>query len=76
MRCANTHVQRAPLSKAAKAENKKTPTMLIDIFHDTACPWCWIGKKHLFDALAQWQGEAVYIRWHPFLLDGSIPPQG
>ena len=50
--------------------------MLIDIFHDTACPWCWIGKKHLFDALAQWQGEAVYIRWHPFLLDGSIPPQG
>ncbi len=50
--------------------------MLIDIFHDTACPWCWIGKKHLFDALAQWQGETVYIRWHPFLLDGSIPPQG
>ncbi|NHC37315.1 DsbA family oxidoreductase [Scytonema millei VB511283] len=50
--------------------------MLIDIFHDFACPWCWIGKKHLFDAIAQWHGEAVRIRWHPFLLDNSIPPEG
>jgi predicted DsbA family dithiol-disulfide isomerase len=50
--------------------------MLIDIFHDTVCPWCRIGKKHLFDALAQWQGKAVTIRWHPFLLDNTIPPEG
>ncbi|MDB9372744.1 DsbA family oxidoreductase [Nodularia sphaerocarpa] len=50
--------------------------MLIDIFHDTVCPWCRIGKKHLFDALAQWEGEAVNIRWHPFLLDNTIPPEG
>jgi len=50
--------------------------MLIDIFHDFACPWCWIGKKHLFDAIAQCHGEAVRIRWHPFLLDRSIPPEG
>ena len=50
--------------------------MLIDIFHDTACPWCWIGKKHLFDALEQWQGKPIDIRWHPFLLDNTIPPQG
>lgn len=50
--------------------------MLIDIFHDTACPWCWVGKKHLFDALKQWQGEPVEIRWHPFFLDETIPPQG
>lgn len=50
--------------------------MLINIFHDTACPWCWIGKKHLFDALKQWQGKPVEIRWHSFLLDNTIPPQG
>ncbi|WP_045052695.1 DsbA family oxidoreductase [Aliterella atlantica] len=50
--------------------------MLIDIFHDTACPWCRIGKKYLFDALSQWQGEAVTIRWQPFLLDDTIPSQG
>lgn len=51
--------------------------MLIDIFHDTACPWCRIGKKHLFDALSVvGQSQTIDIRWHPFLLDDSIPSQG
>lgn len=50
--------------------------MRIDIFHDTACPWCRIGKQQLFDALAQWSGEAVEIHWHPFLLDDTIPVEG
>lgn len=50
--------------------------MNIDIFHDTACPWYRIGHKHLFDALKQWQGEAVAIQWHPFLLDDTIPREG
>lgn len=50
--------------------------MLVDIFHDTVCPWCRIGKKHLFDALAQWQEQEVHIRWHPFLLDNNVPADG
>jgi predicted DsbA family dithiol-disulfide isomerase len=49
--------------------------MLIDIFHDTVCPWCRIGKKHLFDALFQTQ-QTANIRWHPFLLDNTIPASG
>ncbi|MEH2261410.1 DsbA family oxidoreductase [Nostoc sp.] len=50
--------------------------MLIDIFHDPVCPWCRIAKKHLFDALAQWQEQEVYIRWHPFILDNTVPADG
>ncbi|BCL36477.1 DsbA family oxidoreductase [Nostoc sp. MS1] len=50
--------------------------MLINIFHDTICPWCRIGKKHFFDALSQWQQETVNIHWHPFLLDDSLPISG
>ena len=50
--------------------------MQIDVFHDTVCPWCRIGKKHLFDALSQYEREAVEIRWHPFLLDNSVPSEG
>ncbi|MGB3635977.1 MAG: DsbA family oxidoreductase [Rivularia sp. (in: cyanobacteria)] len=50
--------------------------MQIDVFHDTVCPWCRIGKKHLFDALKQFDPEAVEIRWHPFLLDNSVPSEG
>jgi predicted DsbA family dithiol-disulfide isomerase len=50
--------------------------MLIDIFHDPVCPWCRIGKKHLFDALTQWQKEEISIRWHPFFLDNTVPADG
>lgn len=50
--------------------------MLIDIFYDTVCPWCRIGKQHLFDALAQWKEEEVTIRWYPFILDNTIPARG
>jgi predicted DsbA family dithiol-disulfide isomerase len=48
----------------------------IDVVHDTVCPWCRIGKKHLDDALAHWEGEPPVIRWHPFLLNPSMPPEG
>lgn len=74
MQFVNTPSQKVSLSNAIWAEDRST--IAIDIFHDTACPWCWIGKKHLFDAIAQWQGEAIQIRWHPFLLDDTIPPEG
>ncbi|MEH2392884.1 MAG: DsbA family oxidoreductase [Nostoc sp.] len=50
--------------------------MLIDIFHDPVCPWCRIGIKNLFDALAQWQEKEVDIRWHPFILDNAVPADG
>ncbi|MBE9216756.1 DsbA family oxidoreductase [Plectonema cf. radiosum LEGE 06105] len=50
--------------------------MQIDIFHDTVCPWCRIGKKHLFDALSQSKQEELDISWHPFLLDNSVPNEG
>jgi len=50
--------------------------MYIDIFHDTVCPWCWIGKKHLAQALEQWQGEPVILRYHTYFLNDSIPAEG
>jgi predicted DsbA family dithiol-disulfide isomerase len=33
--------------------------MQIDVFHDTVCPWCRIGKQNLKLALAPWQDESV-----------------
>lgn len=50
--------------------------MQIDIFHDTVCPWCRIGTKHFLDALSQYEREQIEIRWHPFLLDNSVPAEG
>jgi predicted DsbA family dithiol-disulfide isomerase len=50
--------------------------MIVEMFFDTACPWCRVGHRHLQQALAQWQGAPITIRYRSFLLDTSIPPEG
>jgi predicted DsbA family dithiol-disulfide isomerase len=46
----------------------------IDIWSDIACPWCYIGKRRLEQALAGFDhaGE-VEIVWRAFELDPSAP---
>jgi len=50
--------------------------MKIEVFHDTACPWCRIGKAHLRAALAEWEGEPVEVIYRTFFLNPAIPPEG
>jgi predicted DsbA family dithiol-disulfide isomerase len=50
--------------------------MKIDVFHDTVCPWCRIGKRNLQIALAGWQGEPVEVNFRSFFLNDTIPPEG
>lgn len=50
--------------------------MKIEVFHDTVCPWCRIGKRHLKLALAEWEGEAVDVRYRSFFLNENIPVEG
>ncbi len=50
--------------------------MQIDIFSDTVCPWCRIGKRHLELALADWPGEPPTVRYRSFFLDPDVPPEG
>lgn len=50
--------------------------MHIDVFHDTVCPWCRIGKRHLRLALEGWAGEPVTIRYRSFFLNPDMPPEG
>jgi predicted DsbA family dithiol-disulfide isomerase len=46
----------------------------IDIWSDIACPWCYIGKRRLEKALANFPGrESVHIVWHAFELNPSAP---
>jgi predicted DsbA family dithiol-disulfide isomerase len=48
------------------------PQTIIDIVSDVVCPWCYLGRRRLGAAL---DGEAL-IRWRPFQLDPTIPPEG
>ncbi|WP_434742269.1 DsbA family oxidoreductase [Micromonospora sp. SH-82] len=44
--------------------------MEIEIYSDVVCPWCWIGKRRLEQALASYDGH-VPVRYRPFQLDPS-----
>lgn len=53
--------------------------MKIDIFQDTVCPWCRIGKQYLKTAIQQWEkesGEKVEIEYHAYLLNPDLPIEG
>ncbi len=42
----------------------------IDVWSDIACPWCYVGKRRLEKALAEFpHREAVTVTWHSFELD-------
>lgn len=48
----------------------------IDIVSDVACPWCFVGKKRLEEALTKLPDVQTVINWHPFQLDPTIPKEG
>ncbi|WP_400163686.1 DsbA family oxidoreductase [Brevibacillus sp. TJ4] len=50
--------------------------MIVEIFQDTVCPWCRIGKKHLFDAISQWTGEEIHVRYRSYQLNAQVPVEG
>ncbi|MGE5492678.1 MAG: DsbA family oxidoreductase [Actinomycetota bacterium] len=50
-------------------------TIQVDIISDVVCPWCFIGKRHLEEAL-QRVGEEVSVVWHPFQLNPDTPAEG
>jgi predicted DsbA family dithiol-disulfide isomerase len=53
------------------------PSLTIDVVSDVMCPWCYIGKRRLEDALADVRKEMdVEVRWRPYQLDSTLPKEG
>ncbi len=53
-----------------------TERFAIDVVSDVICPWCFLGKRRLDKALSMLEGVDVMVRWRPFMLDPTIPPEG
>lgn len=51
-------------------------TIAVDIVSDVMCPWCYVGKRRLEKAIAARPDVKFDIRWRPFQLDPTIPPEG
>ena len=53
-----------------------TERFVIDVISDVICPWCFLGKRRLDKALSTGEGLDIMVRWRPFMLDPTIPPEG
>ena len=47
-------------------------TLRVEVWSDIACPWCWVGKRHLEAAAERFDAE-VEVLWRAFELDPSAP---
>jgi len=50
--------------------------LTIDIVSDVVCPWCYIGKKRIEDALKLVPEVPVEVHWRPFFLNPWVPREG
>ena len=48
----------------------------IDVVSDVVCPWCFIGKRRLENALELVPDIPVDINWRPYFLNPWIPRDG
>ena len=49
--------------------------MQIEIWSDVVCPWCYIGKRRLERALAEFEhADQVEVTWRSFQLNPDTPP--
>jgi predicted DsbA family dithiol-disulfide isomerase len=52
------------------------PALTIDVVSDVVCPWCYIGKRRLEQAIALAPDVPVQVRWHPYFLNPWVPREG
>ncbi|MFK7966779.1 MAG: DsbA family oxidoreductase [Burkholderiaceae bacterium] len=68
------------MSTAPTTTGQPAP-MTIDVISDVVCPWCFVGKRQLEQALERFkqaypEQPAPTVRWHPFQLNPDLPSDG
>ena len=49
-------------------------SVLVEIWSDIGCPWCFIGKRRFEAALSRFEhAPEVEVRWRSYQLDPSLP---
>ena len=50
------------------------PPLVVEIWSDIACPWCYVGKRRFEAARASFaHGAAIEVQWRAFELDPTAP---
>jgi predicted DsbA family dithiol-disulfide isomerase len=64
------------LTKISPEALRQSPaTLQVDVIADLACPWCYLGKQRLDEALSAVHGPSV-VTWYPFQVNPSLPADG
>ena len=66
---------RSPLPRAtqvAVTAKKASPTMIIDVYADPVCPWCFVGKRRLDRALGRLPAPVPGLHWRAFQLNPRL----
>ena len=64
------------VSNIVRQDGKPQQTALqVDIIADLVCPWCYLGKRRLDDALLAVGGPST-VSWYPFQLNPAMPVAG
>jgi len=50
--------------------------LIIDVVSDVVCPWCFIGKRRLEQAIALKPDIPVAVRYRPYFLNPWVPREG
>lgn len=57
-------------------DQPRTPALLqVDVIADLVCPWSYLGKKRLDDALSAVYGPSM-VTWYPYQLNPDMPHSG
>ncbi len=65
------------LSSIVRTNDRVTPTaaLHVEVIADLVCPFCFLGKRRLDEALKAVQGPSD-TSWYPFQINPEIPPEG
>jgi predicted DsbA family dithiol-disulfide isomerase len=58
------------------AATPEPASLRIDVVSDVVCPWCYIGKRRLEQAIELVRDISVDIHWRPYFLNPWIPREG
>jgi predicted DsbA family dithiol-disulfide isomerase len=63
-------------SQRSGHDKRSSPAELqVDVIADLICPWCYLGKRRLNDALSAVHGPSI-VNWFPFQLNPTMPESG
>lgn len=63
------------INKSASDAKARPAALQVDVIADLICPWSYLGKRRLDDALAAVHGPSV-VTWYPFQINPTMPTAG